>query len=1168
MDLPDIIENRILILDGAMGTMLQKKKIPETNFEYLNIANPDIIGSVHRAYVDAGADIIETNTFNANKISQEAHGCGELAGKMAFEGARIARKVADESIAKGHPAWVSGSIGLTSKSLSLSTDGGDAAFRQFGFDEMAESFREQISNLIKGGADMIQLETCFDALNAKAAIYALESVNCGFPLIISVSVNDKSGRTLTGQTLEAFYTSVRHYPLLAFGLNCSLGAEELAPLAKEVAEFSDLPLICYPNAGIPNEAGEYDETPEKMAGTMGEMADAGLLNIAGGCCGTTPDHIRAIAEAVRGKKPRPIKKKDSTLTVSGLESYRIDLENNNFTNIGERTNVAGSRKFAKLIASGDYESALQVAAGQIDNGANIIDINMDDALLDSTKEMEKFVRYAENDPSVAKAALMIDSSHWDSILAGLKNAQGKSIVNSISLKDGEDVFLAKAKEINNLGGAMVVMAFDETGQAVTYERKISICKRAYSILTEKAGISPGNIIFDANVLSIGTGIEEHSRYATDFIEAVRWIKKNLKGAYTSGGISNLSFAFRGNNKVREALHSAFLFHATKAGLDMGIVNPEMLQVYDDIEPSLLECAEDVIFDKDPHATERLTAKAQEILSERYDAEAPAKLKESEAASPEDRLKSSLVQGRSANIREDVLSCYEKYGSAVKVIEGPLMDGMENVGKLFSEGKMFLPQVVKSAKTMKECVSILHPYMDDNKDREEKHRPRIVMATVKGDVHDIGKNITGIVLNCNGFEIIDLGVMVETERIIDAAIVNKADIIAVSGLITPSLYQMELLCKELESRKMDIPLFIGGATTSALHTALKLAPCYGHVFYGADASSSAVKAKRCISDRKSFEDEEHKEQKRILDLYNGKKETKAVRTSEPAFPADTFLRPEEYDFEDMPAFEVPIGEAVRHFDKKMFLAIWGIRYVTAVPGNPEINKTLEEAGKTLAEMVQSHECTIRLAASFFSSWSEDGYVFIAPKDQLKPDNKRIIKQLPMLRQGKVSLCDFVPDKRYGITGPLGVFAISVSPSNENRHAACESCSDDYAHLMKKTIMLTLAEAASEWLDSVIATSIRRKGIKVVKPASGYSSCPDHTVKKDILELLGNSKELGISFTDSYAMIPDASICGFIFAHPNACYPEIRGISQYEADEYAKRRGLDKDAAEKFLGNLIR
>lgn len=1227
---------RILILDGAMGTMIQKYGLSEEDFhgrpfshisaglsgnnECLNLARPDIIEDIHRQYIDAGADIIETNTFSANRISQQEYGCSEMAGRMALAGARIARKAADDVFSRtGRKVLVSGSVGPTSKSLSLAPDISDPSFRPYSFDDMAAAYLEQITALVEGGADIIQIETCFDALNAKAAIYAVEKINGTeaaarfggrIPVIVSVSVSDRSGRTLTGQTIEAFYTSVSHYPLRAFGLNCSLGASELAPLLKEVAEWSRFPVIFYPNAGLPNEMGGYDQTPEQMASEIAEAAEEGILDIAGGCCGTTPDHIRAIAQALEETPARNRHIKPSGLAVSGLEVVHIDRKRSNFTNIGERTNVAGSRKFARLIAAGDYNSALQIAADQIENGATVIDINMDDAMLDSTREMERFCRYVSNDPAAAKAALMIDSSHWETIMSGLKNAQGKCIVNSISLKEGEAAFVSKARTIRELGAAMVVMAFDERGQAVTFERKTEICSRAYRLLTE-AGIPPEEIIFDVNVLSIGTGIPEHARYGIDFIEAVRWIHANLPGAKTSGGISNLSFAFRGNNAVREAMHSAFLYHSIRAGLDMAIVNPGMLQIYDGIEPDMLRCVEDVIFDRDSGATERLIEKARETMAEKVSPASPKDGPEGNdgrndnSFSVEERLCQALVSGRSANLEKDLGEAISKYGGkAVDIIEGPLMDGMKKVGELFGSGKMFLPQVVKSAKVMRDAVTILEPYMpSENGSSSEPgesdaspSRPKIVIATVKGDVHDIGKNITGIVLTCNGFNVIDLGVMVDRDTILEAAGREKADIIAVSGLITPSLYQMEELCREMDRRGMDTPLFIGGATTSALHTAVKLAPLYSHVFYGSDASASAVMAKNCISDRNSFEEKEHRAQEHIRELYysKGKETSGSASTGTGMNPTDHVLADDSYidcktaGFRDIPAMEIPVSDVVQYFDWRMFMTIFGIRYSGPVPDSGEIRQLEQDGQDTLEAIIEadnaksSGRCRIMLAARFFDACSKNGEICFDGHS------------FPMFRQeqgdGKItSLCDLVPDTSSGKKGCFGMFAISVHDGDEDSigksdtgsgHSAgcsCPSCSTEYGHLVRRAVRLTLAEAASSWLDALLERSIDSnirdvhddtgRKFRIVKPAAGYASCPDHTLKNDILSLLPGSERLGIRLTESYAMVPDASICGLIFAHPYAAYPEIRRISREQYGEYAGKRGMDSQTARRFLSHLL-
>ena len=1271
-----------------MGTMIQKYNLTEDDYrceilercgkelkgnnECLNLTHPEIIKAIHEEYIAAGADIIETNTFSANRISQAEYGCEDFALQMAYEGARIAREAADSansSRPQEQKVLVAGSMGPTSKSLSLSPEVSDPAFRTHSFNQMKEAYREQADALLKGGADVLLIETCFDALNVKAALSAILSIGEGIPVIVSVSVGDRSGRTLTGQTLEAFYTAVNHYPLTAFGLNCSLGAAELTPLLEEVDRFCDCGVSCYPNAGLPNEMGGYDQSPAEMAAAVKAMESKGLIDIAGGCCGTTPDHIKAIAEALNGVRPRGLSTRSGSfveksydndglstrsgsfvekqLKVSGLEAVTIDVKQSNFTNVGERTNVAGSRKFARLISEGKYDEALQIAAKQIEDGASIIDINMDDAMLDSAREMERFVRYISNDPAVAKAALMIDSSHWETIIAGLTNAQGKCIVNSISLKEGEEEFIRKAQIIRSLGAAMVVMAFDENGQATTFERKTEICRRAYDLLTKKAGVSPEDIIFDVNILSIGTGIEEHSRYGVDFIEAVRWIKANLPGALTSGGVSNLSFAFRGNNAVREAMHSAFLYHAIRAGLDMAIVNPSMLQIYDEIEPELLRCVEDVIFDRDPQATERLIDKASRMMAEKEAAKsgsasgssAEAMSADSEghkAAVPlERRLSDALVKGRSENLEADLMEALEKYGKPVDIIEGPLMEGMETVGRLFGEGKMFLPQVVKSAKIMKDAVDILNPYMGENnkalqrrdtrvsktfeesrssdgarpEQRERSACPsglstkltggktndcsqNIVLATVKGDVHDIGKNILGIVLSCNGFKVKDLGVMVDKEAILDEAERINADIIAVSGLITPSLYQMEELCREMAARGMTTPLFVGGATTSALHTAVKLAPLYSHVFHGADASASAVMAKKCMMDRNAFEKEQHEDQERLRALYaEGQKKSKDIEMTSSedrrtGFADDTYLTAKPAD---IPLTQLKTEEVMPYFDWKMFYAIWGVKYGSAVPEVAELMQLKADAEDELL----AGRFRIMVSCRFMEGCS-DGETIIT-------ENGRI----PMMRQegGQgLSLCDFVVSQDSGHRSPFGVFAVSVQAADVHvAGCSCPACNNRYEDMVGRTVRQTLAEAASEWIGNCIrekilhydlnanlnANSIKNGDIKIIRPAAGYASCPDHTLKKDILEMLGEhvhvcnddcchghghgnehgSNGLGISLTDSYAMMPEASICGMIFMHPEARYPDIRRIGKEQYERYAESRGMDEETARRFLGHLL-
>ena len=1196
-------DGSILIMDGAMGTMIQRYGLTEKDFhtgpfsdvpcdlkgnnECLNLTRPDVLLDIHRAYIAAGAGLIETNTFSANPISQAEYGCAAFAEQMAYEGARIARRAADEA---GSKVWVAGSIGPTSKSLTLAPDLSRPAWRPYSFDEFAEACRVQIDALIRGGVDCILLETCFDALNTKATLYALDGRD--IPVIISVSASDRSGRTLTGQTLEAFYTAVRHARPAAFGINCSLGPQEMVPLLEEIRSFSDVPVICYPNAGLPDELGRYTLDPASMAEQVRTFRP--LPDILGGCCGTTPDHIAALAALARtenrtgaasrhdgavsdeGTSGATDPGRQSHLTVSGLEACAVDRRNN-FTNIGERTNVAGSRKFARLIAAGDYDAALQIAADQIAGGARIIDINMDDAMLDSAREMETFVRHIAGDPSVAQAALMIDSSDWDTVLAGLKNAQGKCIVNSISLKEGEEIFLRKAREIRRLGAAMVVMAFDEEGQATTYDRKIEICARAYRLLTEQAGIDPHDIIFDCNILSVGTGIPEHARYAVDFIEAVRWIKQNLPGAYTSGGVSNLSFAFRGNNPVREAMHAAFLYHAIAAGLDMGIVNPGMLQVYDSIDPELLRCVEDVLFDRDPGATERLVAIAGRFLADKQEG-APDATSQQGPADPEQQIQDCLVRGTGKGLEEALTACL-KDRSAVALIEGPLMRGMERVGELFGAGKMFLPQVVKSAKIMRDAVAFLEPHLQGGEETGTR-RPKVVIATVKGDVHDIGKNITDIVLTCNGFDVTDLGVMVPRETILAEAERLGADLIAVSGLITPSLFQMEELCREMAARGLSTPLLVGGATTSALHTAVKLAPLYPYVFHAPDASSCAVAAKRCIMDREAFASKEHAAQQQLRDLHEvrlrettgvGQKEAAPVKKPLPLSPG-SFLRRNEFPLEDMGANELPISALRPFFDWNMFLVAAGIR------GNgPDTQPYIEEGRTLLDRWASDRSVSVRISLRM-------GGACVTPEDIIRfrpynplPDGDAAETRLPMLRQEEPSeyggclacrsLCDFLPPEDLGIEAPMGVFALCVPSSGHEAGCGCPACRHSAEALLERAARVTLAEAASVWLRHT-CEALLPPGIAVGLPAVGYACCPDHSLKGDVAALLPGFKDLGLQFTDSFAMIPDASICGLLILHPDFHYPDIRRIGKEQYERYAAARGMDGERARMFLSHLLK
>ncbi len=1147
--------DRILILDGGMGTVIQRYGLEEQDYrgeifagvkaglrgdnECLNLTRPDIIEAIHQAYVDAGADIIETNSFNANAISQAEYGLSDRAPDMALAAGRIARKVADRA---GRRVLVAGSLGPSGKSLTLASDLNRPAYRQYSFEQMRDAFAAQIRALIDGGVDLILIETCFDALNAKAAIRALEEVKRGFPLMISATVSDRSGRTLTGQTLEAFYTAVRHANPFSFGINCALGPVDMLPLVEEISRFATCRVSCHPNAGIPDETGSYTMTPKAFSDAVARMAGEGLLNIAGGCCGTGPEHIRALAEAIKNTPARVVSQPSKRLSVSGLETFTID-RSRNFTNIGERTNVAGSRKFAKIIAAGDYDGGLKIAASQIEGGASIIDVNMDDAMLDSAAEMQNFLRCAANDPAVSRAAVMIDSSHWETLLAGLQNVQGKPIVNSISLKDGEEEFLRRAAEIRDMGAAMVVMAFDERGQATDFARKTEISQRAYKLLTD-IGIQPTDIIFDVNVLTVGTGMREHERYAVDFIEAVRWIKQNLPGALTSGGISNLSFAFRGNNAVREAMHSAFLYHAIAAGLDMAIVNPTMLQVYDSIEPELLRCVEDVIFARDPQATSRLVAKAQALLSSAAaDASNPAPLPSAAPASnpdPLSRLSEALVKGASETLADDLMEALARLGSPTAVIEGPLMAGMEKVGKLFGDGKMFLPQVIKSAKVMKDAVAVLQPYIDGASSQAASVRKKAVIATVKGDVHDIGKNITAIVLQCNGFEVHDMGVMVPEEDIISSAESLGADIIGVSGLITPSLYRMEELCRKMTAEGFTTPLFVGGAAASAKHTALKLRPLYRNVHYASDASQTAVKAVRCVTDPVAFAAAEDAEYDKFAGISAGPMTASACQCCSPKIvlkKAPAATEPVEVHagtLKDIPFRKLTVAEVMPFFDWRMFQVVCG----TAKAGD-DLKAEMRSCAQALLDTV---DYDIRVAARFFDCFTEDDTITSADG----------LLRIPLPRHGSCeTLCDFFPWKESAKLSQCGLFAASVF----------DGCETDLLH---HAVRVSLAEAASGWMDHEIREGLAG-GLKMIMPGIGYSCCPDHSLKADVLALL--PPELGITLTENYAMLPESSVCGLVIAHPRAHYTDLRSLDLSELADYARRRGLSLTSARQLLGHLL-
>lgn len=1171
MSIKSELKDRIMILDGAMGTMIQAQGLPEEawrgerfahwpvslkgNNDVLNITRPDVIKAIHQAYIDAGADIITTNTFSSQRISQGEYQCEELSAELNRAGASIAREVADRQSRK---VYVAGSMGPTSKSLTLAPDMNHPELRSVSFEEMASAYEEQARALLQGGVDVLLLETCYDALNAKAALYAISKVGeerGEMPdVMVSATINDRSGRTLTGQTLDAFFTSVSHYPILSFGLNCSFGVKELRPFVEQLAEHCPVYISIYPNAGLPNEMGGYDEQPEFTARYIKEMASERIINIAGGCCGTTPEHVRAIALAVKDLPPRQVPLPENHLVVSGLENVVVDKATQNFINVGERTNVAGSRKFARLIGEKKYDEALSVARKQIENGAQIIDINMDDAMLDSRKEMGTFLRYIAGEPAVARSALMIDSSDWPTVIEGLRNAQGKCIVNSISLKNGETEFLAHAHECQLMGAAVVVMAFDENGQATTYERKTAICQRAYHLLVDRLHFSPHDIIFDVNVLSVGTGIEEHANYGIDFIKAVGWIKNNLPGALTSGGISNLSFAFRGNNVVREAMHSVFLYHAIAQGLDMGIVNPGMLQVYDDIEPHLLRAVENVILNKTPGATEQLIDLAQQVKAQTAGEKQTVQADNWRREPVEERLAHALAKGIGDYLGEDIPEALAQTdGDPVKVIEGPLMSGMEKVGKMFGEGKMFLPQVVKSAKIMKLAVDILQPEIEKhNKQGSLAEKPKVVMATVKGDVHDIGKNIVAIVLRCNNFDVIDLGVMVPAETILATVKREKPLLVGVSGLITPSLKEMENLCKLFEREHMHVPIIVGGATTTAVHTAVKLAPLYqGGVLYGRDASQTSLLAKKVQIDRHYIE-ENREEQELIRQSYEASKVVLTpfdeANRKAPRYDHSASLPTVDELNERARELRLSLTDLKPLIDWRMLLFFWGFRGETIqqMTVNPEAAKTLREAQDAYDEAIRSGSIKVTFALDFLPAHARG--------NDILTDNGIT---LPMLRSqsergGYRCLSDYLPSKG---SSPLGLFVLSAWGLD---HYEAQS----YEQLMQHALCARVAEAAAVYMQQCVLGTTQ-----AIRPAFGYATCPDQTLKKTVFEAVNATERMGARLTEGYAIMPDTSICGMLILHPEAQYFSVGRIGADQLADYCRRTGLDEDTARAFLAKNI-
>ncbi len=1204
-----LLTQRIAILDGAMGTLLQQYRLTEAdyrgtrwaehpcdlkgNHDILCLTRPDVIRSAHEAYLEAGADIIETNTFGSTSIAQSDYQLEAFAYELNVEAARIARAAADAYSTPERPRFVAGAIGPTNRTLSLSPKVDDPAYRAVSFDEVRAAYTEQARGLIVGGVDAILAETVFDTLNLKAAImaihdaFALEGVE--LPLMLSVTITDKSGRTLSGQTIEAFWVSVAHAKPISVGINCALGAHEMRPYVADLSRIAGVHITCYPNAGLPNAFGEYDESPPETAAALAEFARAGLVNVVGGCCGTTPDHIRAIAAAVRDIAPRETPVIDRNIArFSGLEPLTIEA-GANFIMIGERTNVTGSKRFANLIKSGDYTTALEVALDQVRGGANLIDVNMDEGMLDSEAAMERFLKLVASEPEISRVPIMIDSSKWSVIEAGLRCVQGKAVVNSISLKEGEADFLAKAAVVKSYGAAVVVMAFDEQGQADTAARKVEICERAYHLLLDRAGFEPGDIVFDPNVLAVATGLEEHSNYGVDFIEALRTIKQRCPGARTSGGISNLSFAFRGNDRVREAMHSAFLFHAIKAGLDMGIVNASQLVVYEDIAPELLEHVEDVILNRRPDATERLVALAENIRGSGTKKVLDTSWRERPVR---ERLVHALVHGVVDFIEADTEEARAELPRPLDVIEGPLMDGMKVVGDLFGAGKMFLPQVVKSARAMKRAVAYLEPFMAAGKAAgAASHRGRVLLATVKGDVHDICKNIVGVVLGCTNYDVVDLGVMVPPQKILDTARARECDIIGLSGLITPSLDEMVHLASEMKRQGFTLPLLIGGATTSRQHTAVKIAPRYeGITVHVQDASRVTDVVGRLLDPERRVELDARtrEEQGRLREIHANKN----ARPLVPIGQARRGAMPITWRAEDIatPEFfgrrtvEVPVAELVRYIDWTFFFTAWELRgrypQILEHPKYGPAARELFEHGRAMLDRIIA-DGSLR-ARGVYGFWPANavGDDVVLFSDEAR--NQELMR-FPMLRQQQhrasdeayLCLADFVAPRRTELADHVGAFAVTSGLGAETLAKHYEAGLDDYSAIIVKALADRLAEAFAEMLherarrewgygraEQLGNDALIDEQYRGIRPAFGYPACPDHTEKEKLFALL-DAPEIGMSLTESFAMSPAASVSGMYFAHPAARYFTVGRIGLDQVEDYARRKGQSVAEIERWL-----
>ncbi len=1229
-ELSRLLAERILVIDGAMGTAIQRDRPSEATYrgdrfadwsqdlqgnnDLLSITAPGIIEAIHREYLEAGADILETNTFNANAISLSDYGMSDLARELNREAARLARRVADEVTAQtpDKPRYVAGAIGPTSRTASISPDVNDPGARNVTFDELVVAYLDAAHGLVEGGADLLVVETIFDTLNAKAAIFALETLfeehGRRWPVIVSGTITDASGRTLSGQVTEAFWASVRHARPLAVGLNCALGATEMRPYLAELSRVADTFVSCYPNAGLPNAFGEYDEQPHETAGVLTEFGEAGFLNLVGGCCGTTPEHIRAIADGVAGLRRREVPEVPDAMRLSGLEPFTI-TEESLFVNVGERTNITGSAKFRNLIKAGDYDSGLAVAAQQVENGAQVIDVNMDEGMIDGVAAMDRFLKLVASEPDISRVPVMVDSSKWEVIEAGLKCVQGKAIVNSISLKEGEEAFVEHARLCRKYGAAAVVMAFDEDGQADSLERRTAICERAYRILVDQVGFPAQDVIFDPNVFAVATGIEEHATYGHDFIEATRWIKKNLPGAKVSGGISNVSFSFRGNNPVREAIHAVFLFHAIRAGLDMGIVNAGALVVYDEVDPELRQRIEDVVLNQRPDAAERLLEIAESYNREGEVEEGAAE--EWRSLPIRERLSHALVKGLDAHVEADTEEMRAEItgsgGRTIEVIEGPLMDGMNVVGDLFGSGKMFLPQVVKSARVMKKAVAYLIPFIEREKadDAAATHpsgeQPRtrstngtIVMATVKGDVHDIGKNIVGVVLQCNNFEVIDLGVMVPAQKILDTAAEVEADLIGLSGLITPSLDEMVNFAAEMQRLGLSIPLLVGGATTSRAHTAVKVDPRYdGPVVWVKDASRSVGVASALLS--RTGRDKLMADVQADFDSLRTRHAAKHDRPMATYAAARANATPIDWTGYDAPVpvtagvtvfDDHDIGELREFIDWQPFFNAWEMKGkfpdILNNPSTSEAARRLyDDAQEMLDRIVAERWLTARGVVGLFpaASVGDDIHVYSDGSRTSPVATLHQLRQQGQHRDGvpNRSLADFVAPAGSGVADHVGAFAVTAGHGLPEKVKEFQAALDDYSAIMVEALADRLAEAFAERLHQLVRTDLwghaRDESLSSadliherytgIRPAPGYPACPDHTEKASLWAVLDVEARTGIELTESMAMWPGASVSGWYFSHPQSQYFVVGRLGRDQVADYAERKGWTLTEAEKWL-----